>query len=176
MSADLTPSVNPAAFAREVITAAVAGRPLPEPPDEEFYRQRAACFVSIKKDGQLRGCIGTLEPVESDLGHEILRNAQSAAFADPRFPAVTAAEADELSVSVDVLSEPEEVLAFEELDCRKYGVIVICDYRRGVLLPDLEGVETVEDQLSIACQKAGIDMGEDFGAKRFTVKRFTGED
>ena len=148
---------------------------LPEPPEEEFYRQAAACFVSIKKDGMLRGCIGTLEPSEPDLGHEIIRNAQSAAFGDPRFPAVTADEYDQLSFSVDVLGAPEAVESRQELDCKQYGVIVSCDYRRGVLLPDLEGVEDVEQQLGIACQKAGIDASDEFAVQRFTVSRF-GED
>jgi AmmeMemoRadiSam system protein A len=171
-----TPRTNPASFARAVIEAATGAGPLPQPPDEGFYRRRAACFVSIKKHGNLRGCIGTLEPAEEDLGGEIVRNAQSAAFADPRFPAVTAEETDELSISVDVLSEPEEVTDREQLDCREYGVIVSSGYRRGVLLPDLEGVDTVEDQLSIACQKAGIGAGEDFNIRRFTVRRYTEQD
>ncbi len=166
------PLTNPADFARAVIEAAARHEHLPEPPDEAFYGRRAACFVSIKKGGQLRGCIGTLEPTEPDLGREIVRNAQSAAFADPRFPAVMEAELLELSVSVDVLGEPETVLTCEGQDCREHGVIVSCDYRRGVLLPDLEGVDSVEQQLDIACQKAGISPDEDFQIQRFTVSRF----
>lgn len=166
------PVINPARFAREVVTAVLEGIPLPEPLGEEYYRRRAACFVSIKREGELRGCIGTLEPAEPDLGLEIVRNAQSAAFSDPRFPAVTAAELPGLSFSVDVLGEPEPVASREELDPGKYGVIVACDFRRGVLLPDLEGVDTVAHQLSIACQKAGIAGGEEFAIQRFTVTRF----
>ena len=169
---DQAPNTNPAKFARDAVKAALEYGSLPEPPDEDFYRQRAACFVSIKKDGQLRGCIGTLEPSEPDLGHEILRNAQSAAFGDPRFPAIVRDEFPRLSFSVDVLSAPEAVTSKEQLDCKRYGVIVGCDYRRGVLLPDLDGVETVGDQLAIACQKAGIGPEERFGVERFSVDRF----
>ena len=166
------PQTNPAVFARDVIRAALEYRTLPDPPDEEFYRQRSACFVSIKKNGDLRGCIGTLEPAEADLGQEIIRNAQSAAFGDPRFPAIVADEFDHLRFSVDVLSAPEGVSGPEALDCILYGVIVSCEYRRGVLLPDLEGVESVEHQLDIACQKAGISAYEEFAIQRFTVSRY----
>ncbi len=169
---DTKPAINPAVFARDVIKAALEYRSLPAPPDEPFYRRRAACFVSIKKDGELRGCIGTLEPAEADLGREIIRNAQSAAFGDPRFNAVAAGEFPRLFFSVDVLSAPEQVAGMHELDCRVYGVIVGCDYRRGVLLPDLDGVETVEEQLAIACQKAGIAPHEEFEVQRFSVDRF----
>ncbi len=168
----LIPNINPARFAREVITAALDSGSLPDPPAEEFYRQRAACFVSIKMDGALRGCIGTLEPAEVNLGAELVRNSQSAAFFDPRFNPLSRAELPRLRFSVDVLSLPELVNSHEELDCRKYGVIVGCDYRRGVLLPDLEGVDNVEHQLEIACQKAGISSAEKFDMHRFTVVRY----
>lgn len=166
------PKHNPAAFARTVVTAALNFEHLPEPPDEDFYRQGAACFVSIKKEGQLRGCIGTLEPGEADLGHEIVHNAQSAAFGDPRFPAVTVDELPGLAFSVDVLSPAERVERREHLDCRQYGVIVSCGFRRGVLLPDLEGVDSAEDQIAIACQKAGIELHEEYEMHRFTVTRY----
>ncbi len=170
---DLKPETNPATFARAVIDAAARHNLLPVPPDEDYYRQRSACFVSIKQEGQLRGCIGTLEPAEEDLGMEIIRNAQSAAFGDPRFPAIIEEELPSLIISVDVLSDPEPVETCEGHDCKEYGIIVRCDYRRGVLLPDLEGVDTAEDQLSIACQKAGIDhRNEQYEIHRFTVSRF----
>lgn len=167
-----TPIKNPAEFARQVVEAMLGSAHVPDPPDEDFYRQGAACFVCIKKEDQLRGCIGTLEPAEADLGKEIIRNARSAAFGDPRFPAVAADELARLSYSVDVLSVSEGVAGAGELDCQKYGVIVSCDYRRGVLLPDLEGVDSVEDQLSIACMKAGIASHEQFQIERFTVDRY----
>jgi AmmeMemoRadiSam system protein A len=166
------PKLNPAVFAKTVVTAALKHEHLPDPPDEEYYRQQAACFVSVKKEGQLRGCIGTLEPGEDDLGHEIIHNAQSAAFGDPRFPSVIDDELDALTFSVDVLSDAEPIESQEQLDCRQYGVIVSCSFRRGVLLPDLEGVDTPEDQVSIACQKAGIDAEEDYDLHRFTVTRY----
>lgn len=169
---DAAPQNNPAVYAREVIEAMVNGGRVPDPPDEGFYRRRAACFVSIKKNGELRGCIGTLDPLEEDLGREIIHNASSAAFGDPRFPAVTVEELPQLAYSVDVLSVPEGVQRPDDLDCRKYGVIVSCDYRRGVLLPDLEGVDSVEHQLSIACMKAGIASHEQFQVERFMVDRY----
>jgi AmmeMemoRadiSam system protein A len=166
------PQTNPAEYARTVVEAMMKNLPVPDPPDEDFYRQLAACFVSIKMDGQLRGCIGTLAPVEPNLGHELIRNARSAAFGDPRFPATRLDELPSLIFSVDVLSPSEAVTHSSELDCETYGVIVSCDYRRGVLLPDLEGVVTVEEQLSIACQKAGIASHEQFQVERFTVDRY----
>lgn len=166
------PSTNPATFAREVVHASMNGGVLPEPPDELFYRQPAACFVSIKGNGQLRGCIGTLEPAESQLGLELIRNARLAAFEDPRFAPLTREDYPHLVFSVDVLSRPQNVATPAELDCEKYGVIVSCDYRRGVLLPDLEGVDGVEHQLAIACQKAGIGPNDSYAIQRFTVERF----
>ncbi|MHB9112401.1 MAG: AmmeMemoRadiSam system protein A [Thermoleophilia bacterium] len=166
------PQTNPAVFAKEVIRAALEYRTLSDPPDEDFYRRKSACFVSIKKDGNLRGCIGTLEPAEADLGQEIIRNAQSAAFGDPRFPAVVADEFDHLRFIVDILGVPEDVSGPEALDSSRFGVIVSSEYRRGVLLPDLEGVESVEHQLDIACQKAGISPSEEFAIQRFTVSRY----
>lgn len=168
----LMPRTNPAVYAKEVVRAMLEHRRVPEPPAEEFYQQKLASFVSIKKDGELRGCIGTLEPVEPNLGHEIMRNARSAAFADPRFPAVSIEEFPRLIFSVDVLSTSESVNGPHQLDCETYGIIVSCDYRRGVLLPDLEGVESVEQQLTIACQKAGIAAHERFQVERFTVDRY----
>lgn len=166
------PQSSPALLAKEAVKAMLEGRQPPEPPDDEFYRPPAACFVSIKKAGELRGCIGTLEPSEPDLGQEIIRNARSAAFSDPRFPPVTIGELPQLTFSVDVLSAPEKACAAHELDCELYGVIVSCDYRRGVLLPNLDGVDSVDHQLAIACQKAGIAPHEGFEVHRFTVDRY----
>ncbi|MFA5801432.1 MAG: AmmeMemoRadiSam system protein A [Thermoleophilia bacterium] len=168
----ITPGTSPASFAREVVIAALRFSHLPEPPDDEFYKLRYACFVSIKKKGELRGCIGTLEPAEPNLGQEIIKNAQSAAFGDPRFNAVIEEELDDLQFSVDVLSVPEPVQTPDQLDCKLYGVIVSCDYRRGVLLPDLEGVDSIHDQIGIACQKAGINPEDEFALQRFKVTRF----
>ncbi len=134
----------------------------------------AACFVSIKTNGvDLRGCIGTIEPVHKTLAEEIIANAASAATRDPRFPPVAAAELPFLRYSVDVLSVPEPA-QLEELDPKIYGVIVEDEsgLRRGLLLPDLEGVSTVDQQVSIAARKAGIPTTATLRLFRFRVERF----
>jgi MEMO1 family protein len=163
--------LGPADYARTCVEAFLHGAPAPPAPDTAFYGRRAACFVSLKKSGELRGCIGTLSPAEVDLGHEIARNAFSAAFHDPRFPGLRAPELEGLSVSVDVLS-PSEPCRAADLDPRVYGVIVSSGFRRGVLLPDLAGIDSVPLQLSIVLQKAGIDPADEFDVERFTVARF----
>ena len=162
---------GPADYARACVESCVLGRPLPPPAELGFFARRAACFVSLKKHGELRGCIGTLEPAEPDLGAEIARNARSAAFHDPRFHRVRADELLELTCSVDVLS-PSAPCTLADLDPAVYGVIVLAGFRRGVLLPDLQGVDTVEQQVDIARQKAGIGPGEAFSLERFTVTRY----
>jgi AmmeMemoRadiSam system protein A len=162
---------GPADFARACVDRFVRGLRPPPPPAAPLYAVRAACFVSLKKHGELRGCIGTLEPAEPDLGREIPRNAYCAAFQDPRFPPVGEDELDALTCSVDVLS-PSETCDVADLDPRCYGVIVSCDRRRGVLLPDLQGVDDVATQLAIALQKAGIRPDDCFEVHRFTVKRY----
>jgi len=162
---------GPADYARSCVECVVSGRPAPGPPSEPLYAEPAACFVSLKKHGQLRGCIGTLEPAERHLGAEIARNARSAAFDDPRFSAVHADELAALACSVDVLSASEPC-ALDDLDPRVYGVIVAAGYRRGVLLPDLEGIDTAAEQVGIALQKAGIGPDERFSVRRFTVTRY----
>lgn len=144
------------------------------PPDvpEEFLTTRAGVFVSIKKDGSLRGCIGTIEPVQENLAEEIISNAISAAVRDPRFLPIEEEELDQLNYSVDVLKPPEEVHSISELDPKRYGVIVECGNRRGLLLPDLEGVDTVEEQIDIARRKAFIRPDEPFKLYRFEVVRY----
>ena len=132
----------------------------------------AGVFVSLKKKGELRGCIGTLQPTKENVALEIIQNAMSAATHDPRFPPVTPAELDELEYSVDVLSEPEKISSQEELDPKKYGVIVKSGEQKGLLLPDLEGVDTPEEQIGIAASKAGILDGEKIDLYRFEVKRY----
>jgi AmmeMemoRadiSam system protein A len=163
--------LGPADFARACLEAMVRRQRPPEPPEGGFYGRRAACFVSLKRRGELRGCIGTLTPAEPDLGHEIVRNTASAAFSDPRFPPVTADEVDALSCSLDVLSA-SELATLEELDPRRYGVIVSAGARRGVLLPDLPGIDAVGQQVEIALQKAGISPDETYVTERFTVERY----
>jgi AmmeMemoRadiSam system protein A len=162
---------GPADFARACVEAFVLGRPQPPPAGHSFFTRRAACFVSLKKHGELRGCIGTLEPAEPHLGAEIARNARSAAFHDPRFHRLRADELAALSVSVDVLSASEPCTR-ADLDPAVYGVIVLAGSRRGVLLPDLDGVDTVDQQIDIALQKAGIGRDEAFNVERFTVSRY----
>jgi len=144
---------------------------IPEPLPEEL-KNAAAAFVSLKKDGQLRGCIGTLEPVRPHLALEIRENAIDAGTEDPRFLPVEPAELDELVYSVDVLSPPEPIAEITQLDPLKYGVIVSSGSRRGVLLPDLEGIDTPQQQVEIARQKAGIRPGEKIRLQRFEVRRF----
>ena len=164
-------AAGPAQYARACVCRLVARRSAPPPPDHPYYANRAACFVTLKKRGDLRGCIGTLEPAEPDLGGEIARNAHSAAFQDPRFPPVGDDELEALVCSVDVLS-PSEGCELTDLDPASYGVIVSTGLRRGVLLPDLAGVDTIGQQVGIALQKAGIRADEPFRVQRFTVTRF----
>lgn len=133
---------------------------------------RAGAFVSLKKHGRLRGCIGTFEPTRPSLAEEVVRNAIRSCTRDPRFEPVRPGELDELEISVDVLGEPEPVPDAGHLDPSRYGVIVKSGHRLGLLLPDLEGVNTVEEQLDIARSKAGIGKREPVGLFRFEVKRY----
>ena len=139
----------------------------------ELLSQRAGCFVSLKKDGELRGCIGTIAPTKASLAEEICANAVSAGRYDRRFEPVEVDELDELVYDVDVLGAPEPVNGPDELDPKQYGVIVSTrDGRRGLLLPDLDGVDTVDEQVRIAAQKGGIDLfGDDYQLQRFVVER-----
>jgi AmmeMemoRadiSam system protein A len=132
----------------------------------------SGCFVSMKKQGELRGCIGTIAATRATLAEEIVRNAVAASTEDPRFEPVAPEELDDIEVSVDVLGPSEPVDSREDLDPKRYGVIVTAGFRRGLLLPDLEGVDTVDVQLAIACRKGGIRMDEQFGMERFTVTRY----
>jgi len=161
------------ALARKAIEDYVtAGRVVtPEPLKDPELPARAGAFVSLHRDGRLRGCIGTIAPVEDTLAEEVVRNAIQAATADPRFPRLSPDELGDLDVKVDVLHVPEEC-TIEELDHTTYGVIVGCDVRRGLLLPDLDGVESVEHQVQIACHKAGIMLHEEVSLQRFKVDRY----
>jgi AmmeMemoRadiSam system protein A len=138
---------------------------------DEITSVKAGCFVSIHKQGRLRGCIGTIAPIKSNLAEEIIDNAVSAAARDPRFEPVAESELKWLEINVDVLSEPEDISSPDELDVKRYGVIVTCGGKRGLLLPDLDGVDTVEDQINIARRKAGIGEHEQISLKRFEVVR-----
>lgn len=144
---------------------------LPDGLPEELMQRKAGVFVSLKKHGSLRGCIGTIEPVTGCIAKEIFRNAISAGTEDPRFAPVTEDELPELIYSVDVLEKPEPIKDVTELDVKRYGVIVTSGRKRGLLLPNLEGVDTVEQQVSIAKKKAGIYDNEPINLERFEVVR-----
>jgi AmmeMemoRadiSam system protein A len=135
-------------------------------------KQRAGVFVSIHKLGELRGCIGTFEPQHANVAEEIVANAISSAMRDPRFSPVTKSELKKLDYSIDVLSQPEPVESMEELDAKRYGVIVEAGWRKGLLLPDLEGVNTAEEQVNICRLKAGIEPDEEVKLYRFEVERY----
>ena len=144
---------------------------IPEGLPDALLRTRAGAFVSIHEHGQLRGCIGTIAPVRDSLAEEIIHNAVSACARDPRFDPIRPDELPFLEISVDVLGAPEEIRSENDLDVKRYGVIVSKGARRGLLLPDLDGVDTVEQQISIARQKAGIGEGETVRLERFEVVR-----
>ena len=146
---------------------------LPEGLPDEMTGRSAGAFVSLHAHGQLRGCIGTTGPTAENVAWEIVRNAVSACSRDPRFVPVREDELNSLEYSVDVLGEPEAVSSRMELDVKKYGIIVSCGGRRGLLLPDLEGVDTVEQQIEIALQKGGISSRERYTMERFEVVRHT---
>ena len=145
--------------------------PLPADLPAELRTRRAGAFVSIHKNGQLRGCIGTISAAEDCLGQEIIQNAVSASSRDPRFSPITPDELKYLEISVDVLGDAEPVDSPDKLDAKRYGVIVSRGRKRGLLLPDLDGVDTVEEQIRIAKKKAGIREDEDCSLERFEVVR-----
>ena len=146
---------------------------LPDGLPGEMTGRAAGAFVSLHTHGQLRGCIGTTGPTTASVAWEIVQNAVSACSMDPRFAPVRADELDSLEYSVDVLGVPEPIDSPAQLDVKRYGVIVSCGGRRGLLLPDLEDVDTVEQQIDIARQKGGISAREHYTLERFEVVRHT---
>lgn len=162
------------ALARRAIEVRVrAGEPLEDARlTDASYPRRAGAFVSLHRDGSLRGCIGTILPTRDSLAEEVAANAVEAALHDPRFPPLNPDELDDLEIKVDVLHEPN-ACNIEDLDPARYGVITSSGWRRGLLLPDLEGVDDVETQVAIAMQKAGIQPGEPCSYERFKVDRYT---
>ncbi|HMH42801.1 MAG TPA: AmmeMemoRadiSam system protein A, partial [Pyrinomonadaceae bacterium] len=165
------------ALARRTIETFITSSKVIDPPDDfpDLFNARAGCFVSIKThDGDLRGCIGTIEPVKDTLAEEISANAISAATGDPRFPPVRADELPNLKYSVDVLSVADPC-SLDDLDPKIYGVIVEDEsgFRRGLLLPDLEGIDTAEQQVEIASGKAGIAPGANIKLFRFRSERYS---
>ncbi len=144
---------------------------LPEPLSPEM-NIKAGVFVCIKKEGQLRGCIGTFNPSYECLAIETIKNAIAAAAQDPRFHPVQEEELEVLDYTVDVLSPPQKVKDTKELHPKKYGILLVSGNRRGLLLPDLDGVNTVEEQLRITRMKANIFPEEEVEIYRFEVKRY----
>lgn len=164
----------PVRLAKESLTYYLQNGQLLKKPDDfpADLERKAGVFVSIKKRGQLRGCIGTFAPTQPSIAEEIIQNAVSAGTEDPRFNPIETNELPELDISVDVLEPPEQVNSIDELDPKMYGVIVHKGHRSGLLLPDLEGVDTAIEQVGIAMQKAGIRPEEEIDLYRFTVTRY----
>lgn len=162
------------ALARKTIDTYIREGVLMAPPKNipsALIKRRAGAFVSIHENGRLRGCIGTFLPTRTNIADEIVHNAAAAATEDPRFRPIAESELNRLDISVDILSEPEPVASIEGLDPKHFGVIVTCGSRRGLLLPDLEGVDTPEQQIAICRQKAGIAADEPVALMRFEVNR-----
>jgi len=161
-------------LARDTVETYVKERKSPEPPSNPIpeMTEKAGVFVSIHKLGALRGCIGTFEPQQKSVAEEIITNAVSSATRDPRFPPIAPEELKDLDYSVDVLTAPEPVEDESQLDPKRYGVIVEAGWRRGLLLPDLEGVDSVDYQIDICRQKGGINPDEPVQLYRFEVKRY----
>ena len=161
-------------LARKTIEAYVRTGKKIKVPDglpQEMYERQAGAFVSIKENGNLRGCIGTIQAVQESIAEEIIDNAISASSRDPRFFPIEAWELDKLTITVDVLGETERIDSPNQLDVQRYGVIVTKGYKRGLLLPNLEGVDTVGEQIAIAKNKAGISAQEEVELERFEVVR-----
>ncbi len=161
-------------FARRVVELYVRKGIVPPSSEAaaELRGKKSGVFVSLKIRGNLRGCMGTIQPLKDTVAEEIIGNALSSATADPRFGPVTADELDDLEYSVDVLEEPEDIAGIDELDTSVYGVIVRSSGRSGLLLPDLEGIDTPEEQVRIAMMKAGINSDEPVSLQRFKVSRY----
>ncbi|MBA7476948.1 hypothetical protein ES707_12344 [subsurface metagenome] len=160
-------------LAKETIESYVRDRTIPRPKElTPEMMERAGVFVSLKVGGMLRGCIGTFEPAKANVAEEVITNAISSATRDPRFPPVSAGELAELDYSVDVLTTPEPVAGEAELDPKRYGLIVESGGRKGLLLPDLEGVDSVARQIEICRSKAGILPHQPVQLYRFEVKRY----
>ena len=161
-------------LARDTINNYIRNNALIDIPDYvslDMVNNKAGVFVSIHKEGKLRGCIGTISSTQDNIASEIIHNAISAATRDYRFLPIVEEELDELDINVDVLSESEPITSKEELDVKRYGVIVYTENKRGLLLPNLDGVDTIDEQIQIALNKAGISKDEEFKMKRFEVVR-----
>ena len=163
-------------LARATVEAFVHTGETPQLPAElpdEMMQARAGVFVSLKIGGKLRGCIGTISAVTESIAQEIAKNAVAACSDDPRFEPVRAEELERITYSVDVLGKTQRIEGMDQLDAKRYGVIVVSGYRKGLLLPNLEGVDTAEEQVKIAKRKAGIPESERCRMERFEVVRHT---
>jgi len=177
-----------ASLAKKTVESYIKERKIIEPPanlPKEFLEKKAGVFVTIAKNGQLRGCIGTYLPTCQNVAKEVIQNAISAATQDYRFDSIQKEELSELSFTVYVLNKPEPVKNIKELNPKKFGIIVKevpfpkeeFIEKTGLLLPDLEGIDSVEKQISIACQKAGINpLKERFLIYKFTVEKYQQND
>jgi AmmeMemoRadiSam system protein A len=169
--------ITPPELARLAVEAFISNGERIEPPAEPkgIMSERAGVFVTLRTvDGDLRGCIGTIEPAYATVAEEIIRNAINAAISDPRFSPVKPNELQSLTYGVDVLAPPEPARGIEDLDPSLYGVIIetLDGSRRGLLLPRIAGLDTAEQQWFAVHQKAGIKPGSPVRAERFTVTRY----
>ena len=161
-------------LARQTIATYLKDKKIIKPPQDlaPEMRERAGVFVSLHRKNALRGCIGTFAPTTENVAEEIIRNAIEASTRDPRFPPMIEEELEGLEISVDVLDAPEPISSKKDLDAKVYGVIVKSGSRRGLLLPNLPGVNMVDEQISICRQKAGIGINDPIELFRFKVRRF----
>jgi AmmeMemoRadiSam system protein A len=167
-------------LARRTIETYVEEHARIEPPDPLLteMQRRAGTFVTIRKHGQLRGCIGTIHPTQDNVAEEVINNAISAATRDPRFPKVDRDELKDLEIKVDILGDPEPIDSESELDPKRYGLIIQSlehPWKRGLLLPNLDGIDTIEKQVYwTRYHKAGItDPDEPVQMLRFEVARYS---
>ncbi|MGQ9570612.1 MAG: AmmeMemoRadiSam system protein A [Thermodesulfovibrionales bacterium] len=161
-------------LAKKSVETYIKEKKVINPPDNlsPELKEKAGVFVCIKKHGQLRGCIGTYSPCCDNVALETIRNAICAATKDPRFNIVSENELKDLEYSVDILSPPQKVKDLSELDPKRYGIILVSGNKKGLLLPDLEGVNTFEEQIRIVRMKASISPNEDVEIYKFEVKRY----
>jgi len=140
----------------------------------EFLSKKAGCFVTILENGNLKGCIGTYQPTRKNIAQEIIHNAIAAATEDYRFDSITENNLDNLSYEVYILEEPQLIKDTSELDPKKYGVLVKSDSgKSGLLLPDLEGLDTTKKQLKAVYNKAGINPDtENMQIYKFAAKKY----
>ena len=170
--------MNPlTSLAKKTVETYIKERKIISPPRDlpkDLLEKRAGTFVTIEKEGKLRGCIGTYLPTKENIAKEIIQNAISAATDDYRFGKIKEEELPFLSYTVYILNPPEQVESIKELNPKKYGIIIRTaetPMRSALLLPDLEGVNTIEEQMDIVCQKGGINPAED----KLIIFRFTVE-